>query len=35
MANHVINNIVNNYAREHDAMEWQNKTKMVVEEYDN
>ena len=35
MANHVIKNIVNNYAHEHDAMEWQDKAKVVVEEYGN
>ena len=29
MANHIINNIVSNYAREHDAMEWQDEIKRL------
>ena len=35
MANHVINNITDSYAREHDAMEWWNEIKSVAEEYGN
>ena len=35
MANHVIDNIVSNYAREYDATEWQNEIKNIVEEYSN
>ena len=35
MTKHVINNIVSDYAFEHDAMEWQNEIKNIVEEHDN
>ena len=35
MASHVINNIADSYARKHDAMEWKNEIKRVVEEYGN
>ena len=35
MACHTINNIADSYAHEHDAMEWKNKIKSVVEEYGN
>ena len=35
MANHVINNITNHYAREHDVMEWRNEIKSIVEECSN
>ena len=33
MANHVMDNIISNYACEHDATEWQNEIKSIVEEY--
>ena len=35
MASHVINNIADSYARKHDAMEWKNEIKRVVEEHGN
>ena len=35
MANHIINNITDNYVHKHDAMESWNKIKNVVEEYGN
>ena len=35
MASHVINNIADSYAHKHDAVEWKNEIKSLVEEYDN
>ena len=35
MASHVINNIADSYAYEHDAMEWKNEIKSIAEKYDN
>ena len=35
MACHTINNNADSYAHERDAMEWKNKIKSVVEEYES